>query len=280
MRHKGTLFDMRQTLGHLSAVYWEHFKVWTAVQLQYRVAMVIWLLGLVLEPVIFLVVWVNVAQANGGAVGGYDRAGFAAYFIATMVVNHLCFNWHMWEYDYLIRQGKLSPRLLRPLHPIHADIAENLSYKTITLIVIIPTVAVLIWLFQPAWQPVPWSLLAFVPGVIMAFLIQFFLGWALAMAAFWTTRVNAINRMYFLGKLFFSGQIAPLTLLPPFLQTLASFLPFPWMIYFPVQLLLGTLSPQEAGQGLLVQLVWVVVGLTAVKLVWQAGVKRYAAFGA
>ncbi len=271
---------MIQNVSHLRAIYWQHFKVWTAVQFQYRVAMIIWLLGLVLEPVIFLVVWTNVAEANGGTVGGYDEAGFAAYFIATMVVNHLCFNWHMWEYDYQIRQGKLSPRLLRPLHPIHADIAENLSYKAITLIVIIPTVIILIIIFQPAWNPIPWSLVAFIPGVIMAFFIQLLLGWALAMSAFWTTRVMALNRMYFLGKLFFSGQMAPLTLLPPLLQTIARFLPFPWMIYFPVQLLLGALTPQEAVRGLLMQLLWVTIGLVAVKLVWQAGVKRYSAFGA
>jgi len=45
----------------------------------------------------------------------------------------MTFTWIMWEYDYRIREGLLSPVLLRPVHPIHADIADNISSKLVTL---------------------------------------------------------------------------------------------------------------------------------------------------
>ena len=73
------------------------------------------------------------------------------------------------------------------------------------------------------------------------------------MAAFWTTRIGAINQTYFVMMLFLSGQIAPLTLFPYPLQTVAAVLPFRWMISFPVELLLGRLTPVEALTGLGVQ---------------------------
>lgn len=265
---------------HLLKIYAAHFKVWMALQFQYRVAMLIWLLGLIIQPVIYMVVWANVAEANGGMVNGYSAGDFAAYFIAAMLVNHLAYTWHMWEYDYIIRQGKLSPRLLRPMHPIHADIAENISFKVLTTFVIVPTTIALILLFNPTWNPLPWSLVAFVPAIIMAFLIQFMFGWCVAILAFFTTRVMAIIRLYFLGKFFLGGQMAPLPLLPAGLQTLAKWTPYPWMMYFPVELLLGGLTPEEAANGLVVQLFWVIVSLVCVRLLWRAGVKRYAAFGA
>lgn len=267
-------------MSHLLQIYRAHFRTWTAVQLQYRVAMAIWLIGMVLEPVVYLVVWTNVAKASGGAVGGYDVGGFAAYFIASLLVNHLTFTWHMWDYDYVIREGLLSPRLLRPFHPIHADIAENLSYKTITAIVVWPTAVVLIYLFKPTIPPAGWYWFTFVPALLMAFLIQFLLGWAVAMAAFWTTRISAINRMWFLGKLFFAGQIAPLDLLPPALQTVAAISPYRWILAFPVEMALGRLSIEEALWGLCAQAVWLVLAYTAVRLTWQAGIKKYSAFGA
>ncbi len=267
-------------MRHLFEIYRQQFKVMTALNLQYRVAMVIWLLGLVLEPVIYLVVWTNVAQAGGGSVNGFSPPDFAAYFIASMVVNHLTFNWHMWIYDYVIREGLLSGMLLRPFHPIHADLAENFSYKMITLIVILPTLVVLIFLFKPALHPPTWSLLVFIPALIMAFFVQFLLGWALAMAAFWTTRISAINGIYFLGKLFLAGQLAPLALLPPIVQNIATISPFRWMLSFPIELLIGRLPIIEALWGLAVQAVWVLAGVAAVKLVWRAGVRRYSAFGA
>jgi len=264
----------------LLEIYRAQFKIAVALELQYRVAALIWLIGTVLEPVVYLVVWTNVAQAGGGDVGGFGSADFAAYFISAMLVNHLTFCWHMWEYDYRIRQGLLSPLLLRPLHPIHADIAENITHKVMTLVVVAPAAVVLIWFFQPVWNPPAWSLLAFLPAVVMAFFIQFFLGWALAMAAFWTTRIAAINRMYFLGKFFLAGQFAPIALLPPLLQIVASILPFRWMLSFPIELLLGRLPPTEAGAGLLAQLTWTLLSFLAVKVMWAAGVKRYSAFGA
>lgn len=267
-------------MSALLDIYRAQFKTMTAVQLQYRVSLVIWLIGLVIEPIVYLVVWDTVAQAGGGEVSGFGSGDFAAYFIATMVVNHLCFTWHMWEYDYRIRQGLLSPLLLKPLHPFHADLADNLAYKAITLVVMIPTTIALILVFRPVLNPPLWSAVAFLPALIMAFFIQFVLGWALAMAAFWTTRIMAINRMYFLGKLFLAGQIAPLALLPPALQTVATISPFRWMLSFPVELLLGLLSPAQALWGLVAQAVWVALSVVAVKLVWRAGVKQYAAFGA
>lgn len=270
---------MQNTFTRHLAIYEAQFKVWTAVQIQYRVAMIIWLIGLIIEPVVYLVVWTNVAMASGGSVGGYDSAGFAAYFIAAMVVNHLTFCWHMWEYDYIIRQGQLSARLLRPMHPIHADMAENMSYKVITSVVVIPTTFVLVLIFKPAWQPQTGQLLAFVPSLVMAFLIQFFMGWALAMAAFWTTRISAINRIYFLGKLFLAGQLSPLSLLPEWLQTAASISPFRWMLSFPVELLLGRVEGTAVYTGLLAQLVWVTLSLLAVRTIWRAGIRRYSAFG-
>jgi ABC-2 type transport system permease protein len=226
-----------------------------------------------------LVVWSNVAAASGGSVGGYDNAGFAAYFIAAMIVNHLTFCWHMWEYDTIIRQGQLSARLLRPVHPIHADMAENMSYKVITSVVVAPTAIILILIFKPAWQPQVAQLIAFVPALVMAFLIQFFMGWTLAMAAFWTTRISAINRIYFLGKLFLAGQLAPLSLLPAWLQTAASISPFRWMLSFPVEVLLGRVAGTAVYTGLMVQLIWVILGLLAVRAIWRAGVRRYSAFG-
>ena len=86
----------------------------------------------------------------GGEVDGFGAGGFAAYFLAAMVVNHATFTWIMWEFEYRIRNGKLSPLLLRPIHPIHRDIANNLTFKLLTLAVVLPVAAVLALLFRPA----------------------------------------------------------------------------------------------------------------------------------
>jgi ABC-2 type transport system permease protein len=261
-------------------VYVQQFKTTIATQLQYRAALVIWLIGHILEPLIYLVVWSTVARSSGGSVSGFTTAEFAAYFILLMLVNHVTFSWIMFEYDYRIRHGTLSFALLRPVHPIHADIADNVSFKLITLPVMFLAAAILAFAFRPAWHWAPWAMAALVPALVLAFLVRFLVEWTLALAAFWTTRVSAINQMYFVVVLFLSGQVAPLSLFPYPLQVIASLLPFRWMIAFPVELLLGRLTPVEALTGFAAQGIWLALSLVLLRSVWRAGVRIYSAVGA
>jgi ABC-2 type transport system permease protein len=261
-------------------VYRAQFRTTVALQLQYRAALVIWLIGMVLEPTVYLVVWGTVARSSGGSVSGYTGGDFAAYYLLLMLVNHTTFTWIMFEYEYRVRQGMLSFALLRPIHPIHSDIADNVTYKMLTLTLMLPTAAILALAFKPTFHTAPWAVLAFFPALLLAFLLRFLLEWTFAQAAFWTTRTSAINQIYYGALLFLSGEIAPLALLPGPLQKLAAILPFRWMIAFPIELCMGKVSPQGAWTGMAAQVVWIGVTVAALRFVWSRGVKRYSAVGA
>lgn len=260
-------------------VLWVQWKTSLAINLQYRAANLIWLIGAVLEPVIYLVVWDTVAQVQGGSVGGFTSSDFAAYFLALMVVDRLTFTWIMWEYEFMIREGILARRLVRPLHPFWVDLMDNLAYKAFIMVVLIPTVLLLILFFRPGFATTPLDVLAFLPALLLAFALRFCLEWGLAMSAFWTTRINAINQVYFVVFLFFSGRLAPLELLPDFARVLAGLLPFRWMLSFPLEILLGRLGPQEIGIGYAVQLGWLAVAVVGMLAAWRAGVKQFSAVG-
>jgi ABC-2 type transport system permease protein len=258
-------------------IYREFFKTSLALQFQYRVGMVIWMIDVILEPLIYLVVWQ--AAAHGDTISGYDARAFAGYFIVLLVVNHFTETWMMWEYDYIVRTGALSIHLLRPLHPIHRDISTNITYKVFMLIVVIPTIIVMIFIFRPTINPPLWAIPAMVPAVILSGLLIFFTGWIVAMAAFWTIRINAINQMYFLIMLFFSGRIAPLEVLPDALRTIANLLPFRWAIAFPVELFIGRLSLQQTAYGFMAQILWITICYILMGFAWRVSIRRYGAVG-
>jgi ABC-2 type transport system permease protein len=266
--------------GGMAELYLQQFKTTFASMLQYRASLVIWLIGHVLEPLIYLIVWSAVSRSSGGSVGGYTAGDFAAYFILLMLVNHVTYTWIMYEYEYRVRQGSLSFALLRPVHPIHADIADNLTSKAISFPGMLLTAVALALIFRPTFHFVPWAVLASILALILAFLLRFLVEWTLALAAFWTTRVSAINQMYFVVTLFLTGQVAPLSLLPSAIQVAAAILPFRWMVAFPVELLLGRLTPIQALTGLAAQAMWLGLILVLVRIVWRAGVRVYSAVGA
>src|SRR5437868_3557854 len=144
-------------------IYRTLFKTCFAQQLQYRAALMIWLLGFILEPTVYMVVWSTIAQSRGGHVGSFAPTDIALYYLLAMLLNHLTFDWHFFEMEPRIRNGAFSPLLLRPIHPIHADLADNMIYKLLTFPVIFTAAALLYAYFGATLRPPLWAGLLFVP---------------------------------------------------------------------------------------------------------------------
>ena len=262
-------------------IYRTLFRLELAIMFQYRASVVIWLIGLVLQPVIYLVVWLTVARArDDGMVGDFDAGSLAAYFLVMMVVNHITFSWHMWEMGYRVRSGTFNALLVQPLHPFHRDIIQNMSYKVLSMVVVLPVTGLLWWYFEPSMSTEPWMMLVFVPAVLLAFLVRFFFEWALALLAFWITDTSGLNNLYMAIFFFLAGRMAPISLLPDWGQAIANVLPFRVMLAFPVELLMGRLTPDQVVEGFGIQALWIGLGWLTVHLVWSRASARYSAVGA
>ena len=267
-------------MSRMAAIYRAKFKTELAIQIAYRGALVIWLIGIVLEPIVSLVVWTTVANGKGGAVGGFTAGEFAAYFTVLMIVNQLTFTWHFWFFEWRVRNGFFSPLLLRPVHPIHNDVAENLTFKLLTGTIVLPVAGFLVVAFGATFHTAPWQVPAFVVALLLAMTLRFLAEWTLGAAAFWITRTGAFNQAYTVVMLFLSGFIAPLSLFPPAIQAVAAVLPFRWMVAFPVEVALGRVGPDQVLVGFAAQLAWIGALVVVMRVVWAAGTRRYSAVGA
>ncbi len=266
-------------MSFLRALYSAFLRVAIAVELQYRASSVIWLLGVVVEPVVYLAIWSAVADAQGGAIGGFDARDFAAYYLVLTLVNQITGGWHMWEFQFRVQQGQFSFLLLRPVHPIHGDLAENLAHKLVMQVALLPVLVALAFAFAPRFALDPYSLALFLPALALAFALRFVVEWALALACFWTTRIMAVNQTYFAVLFFLSGRVAPIALLPQGVQWAADLLPFRWMVSFPVELALGRLAPGEIAAGLAAQTLWLGLASLGLAALWPRALRRYSAVG-
>ena len=71
----------------------------------------------------------------------------------------------------------------------------------------------------------------------------------------------------------------PLDLLPaPLLKALYC-TPFPYQLFFPVNIYLGRTTGVALYQGLVVQAAWVVAMYFFARLVWSRGIRKYSAVG-
>lgn len=265
---------------YLLAYYTAKFRTEIALQFAYRGAIMIWLFSLSIQPLVSIVVWTTVARSQGGSAGGFTTEQYAAYFLILMIVNQLTFMWHMWEMEWRVRTGFYSAILLRPMHPIHNDLVENVSFKALTLVPLIPTVIILSLVFNAEYTWRLGNLVAFVPALILAAILRFTMEWMFGLAAFWMTKTSALNQLVAVMTLFLSGMIAPLELLPHWALITASILPFRWTISFPVELALGRVHGVDIAIGMLMQMLWLGIILGCLRLVWGRAIRRYSAVGA
>lgn len=267
-------------MNGLPGLYATVMKAAVQTQFQYRTANYAYMLGMVAEPVVYLVVWSAVAESRGGSVGGITAGEFAAYYIVWTLVRNMNIVLTPYAWEDRIQQGQLSGMLLRPVHPIHYDLAFFAGWKVVVVVLWIPIALVLSVAFRPTFDVSVLEAVVFLVAIWGAYLIRSLLLWVLGMITFWTTRVSAIYDVYFTAELLLSGRLVPLVLLPAWAGGLADWLPFKYTFGYPIEVLAGSLTTRELFTGLALQAVWIAVGAVLVAAVWRVGVRRYGAVGA
>ncbi len=271
--------EPRRRLQGLPGLYAVTMRTAVQVQFQYRTANYAYMLGMIAEPVIYLVVWSTVARSQGGAVEGITVGEFAAYYIVWTLVRNMNIVFTPYGWEGRIRQGELSGMLVRPVHPIHYDLAYFAGWKFVVILLWLPIAAVLTLIFRPTFDISLLEICVFLIAIWGAYLIRSMLLWVLGMVTFWTTRVSALYDMYFTAELLLSGRLLPLALLPGWAATVADVLPFKYTFGYPIEVIAGDLSTRELFIGLAMQVLWVAVGALLVAVVWRFGVRRYSAVG-
>jgi ABC-2 type transport system permease protein len=267
---------MKGGLSHALRAFPTLLRVGLAEMIAYRTEFLIWILTTNL-PLVMMGLWTAVAA--DGPVGRFSSRRFVAYYLATLIVRLVTSTWMVWELTTDIRQGTLATRLMRPLHPLLAYLAQHLAALPLRAIVTTPLMVVLAVVagdeLTLTWSQVP-VLLASVAGAwLILFLMMAIIG---SLALFVDSAVGAFE--IWLGLHFLlSGYLIPLELLPGWLARTARVLPFRYTLSFSVEMLVGLSSGAQLYRDLGIQWLYVAGLLLATLLIWRAGMRRFVAFG-
>lgn len=233
--------------------------------------------GWMIPPLIYLFVWATAAGSE--TINGWSRGAFVAYYLVLINVNQLTYSQTNWTVGDIIRYGGLNRLLLYPMSPVFDAVASEIAGKVVYMTFVIPVTAVLALLLRPELSPTVGQIGLFLLAVVLAWGLRFFTGYALALLAFWLTRADSLLAVQDALIFLLAGQIAPTTLLPGVLSTLAALLPFRYMLGFPVEILTGQLSSADIVIGFGFQMFWLLVAVGLYRLAWRRGLRRYTAVG-
>ena len=267
-----------------------YFNVFYALMTTYRAEIFFWAIATSL-PLIMMGVWVQAGAS--GAFEGFTSVDAARYFIALFVIRQLTICWVIYEFEFSVVSGRLSAWLLHPVDPswrfvmMHAG--EQATRMPFSLIFIGPS----LFIFPEAlwggegreglWLPQGWRVLLAIFCGYLAFLLRFLIQYTTAMLAFWIERVSALDAINMLPYVFLSGLIVPIHTLPPALQEVILWTPFPYMLWFPAMLIAAPPEVMPAElivRGLITIACWLGVFLLISRLLWKRGLQHYSAMGA
>lgn len=259
-------------------------RVGLAEAIAYRAEMIVWMLTTTM-PLVSLALWHAVA-ADGpiGPSRQFDQPRLVAYFLAGLIVRQLTGSWVVWEMNQEIRNGTLSQRLLKPIHPLLAYSAENLAALPMRGALSVPIAIVVLLVvggheFAHDWAILP--LLAL--SLLGAWLVTFLAMSAIGTLAFFMESSQAVFEVY-LGLFFaISGYLFPLELLAaraPWVMAASHALPFYYTLGFPIELMLGLHTRASALRALGIEWAYVAGLYLLVRVMWRAGMKRWSAYGA
>lgn len=247
--------------------------------IQYRAPVVAYLLGFLIEPIVYMAVWRTVAEAQGGTVGGFTVADLTAYYIIWTLVRVFNIAHDPYAWEWRIREGRINEFLSQPLHPFHRDLSSYIGGKVVWTAVWLPVAAVLVLIFRPDLTLGLAEVAGFVVALLGGFAVRFVLLYLLGMVTFWTTRASGLFEIVVAGELLLSGRLVPLDLMPSWAQDIAAWLPFKWTFQFPIEVLMGRVDGTAVLSGIGAQVLWAGAMGVALAMVWKRAIRRYTAVG-
>lgn len=260
--------------------WWKCFSAFfiqmVAICTMYRAQSILWMISKAM-PLIMLMIWRHLAQ--DGKIGGYSREDFSLYYIFLFVAYQLTPVWVIYRMDQAIRQGELAPKLLWPINPMWHMVAEHWAEMTIRLPIILGIFVIGMFLSDVTAQ-VPWeNLPLFAFALFLGWWVTFTMHYALAALVFWTDSVTYFDSLIFRLFILFGGVSLPLTFYPTVIQKILFLSPFPYVFYFPTQIMTGKLSSLELFHGFGLALLWIGLFTLLHRFLWRLGLRQFSAVG-
>lgn len=243
--------------------------------------MVVWFLISLINPMVYLLFWrgayTTLPQSTGWQLSSFVSYYFLLVIASSFLLVHI--EEHIAYYD--IEKGYLANLLLKPVSYFWYQFFHELPYRVVQgsfgLLVFLlfyfgyPS---LIQLSQRA-EIFFLSIILVIGGYVLSFLLKIILG----LSALFTTDFTGLSELLGVLILIFGGFVVPLDLFPQQFTQIISYLPFPYMFYYPIIAIQGRLDSAQLFQVIMKQGGWIICFVFFYKLVWNKGIKLFTSVG-
>jgi ABC-2 type transport system permease protein len=263
--------------------YWKVALLGWQDSLIYRFNALVWVFYAVVPSITLMLVWLA-AYENKSVISlnGFNLSQMLTYYLFITALSVAITPHPEWEIATTIRDGKMTPYLVRPISYFGYRLAWESSYQIIKTAMMLPAFGIIWWFFRdyialPAFDLT--RFLLFVLATLNAYLLLTHIKFLLGISAFWILEPGGLMEIYNVINGLFSGKLLPMALLPIWAQWVGNVLPFAIVYAFPMDILLDKAAPETLVWGFARQIVWLGILSATVNLTWKKGLLRYEAVG-
>ena len=223
--------------------------------------------------VVILVAFWRAVFSNTATVGGLNLDTTINYLLLAMIFRAGQNTDVLYEIGQMMRDGRIGVTLLRPLDMQATYYVINLANMGLDTLLSLP-IALFAWLVYGLSLPSdPLVWLAFLISLLLGNAVMFCFDWIIGCVGFYSTEIWGLSVLRYGMGMFFSGALIPLDMMPDWLRTIATLLPFSQALYLPVSILSGITPLAGLPRIWLLQLGYLAVLLVASRLVFGRAVR-------
>lgn len=253
------------------------------ILIQYRTTNMLSLIG---EPISFLITAVFFSRIyaynRADVMLGYSLSQMVWYFAGLTLMWYWVWNDTDSRISNKILTGDLAVDLLKPVSIFEFELAHAVGIKIQTLFVeFLPSVFIFSLIFFPDFLTLQ-SIFKFLAVSVLAFLLYFLISYLNGLAAFFIKSNYSLQSIKFALISLMAGAYIPLEFFPEWLAKITRFLPFEYIFYWPIQLLLNREGIKANGiflQIFFTQLGWVIGLYILTCFFWRRAIQKFCAIG-
>ncbi len=259
------------------------FKISWQEELVYRTNFIVWRIRNITQIFLIFFLWDTVFSDPSKVAFGYNRARILTYVFGIIIIKAFVFSAKTLDVAGEISRGDLTNYLLKPINYFKYWLTRDLSSKALNLVFAILEFIVLYLLLKPTFffQTNLVFLLGFLVSLILAIFLFFLILFITSFIPFWVPELAWGAQFLVIAIIaqFLSGALFPIDILPSSIQGILLATPFPYLIFFPLQVYLGKISGLGLVKGLAISFFWLVVLWFLMNQIWRLGLKAYRAEG-
>src|SRR3989344_3567169 len=240
--------------------YWQVIKNTWDEGLTYRFSFVIYRARSLLQLLTMYFLWQAIIPI-GTTAFGYSQKYLLTYIIGASFVSSLVLSSRSQNIASDINEGVISNFLIRPVNYFAYWFARDIGDKALNIIFSVGEISFFVFVFHP---PIILQTNIFILGIsflsaVFGMILYFYFSVFIGLFGFWSNETWGPRFIFYQVLSFLAGSLFPLDILPIAVFNVFQYLPFTYLMYFPLKLYLGQITTEFVIKGFVITFIWILI---------------------